>query len=59
MQLSHLGVVSHDDISKQKGVCKKCSSVCDCHHRGDYLFAALWNVHSLVECVSDARIFSS
>ena len=35
--------------------CKKRSGVYDHYHCGDYLFAASRNVHSLVECVGDAR----
>ena len=36
--------------------CKKHCNVYDHRHCGNYLFAASWNVHSLVECVGDARI---
>ena len=55
MQLSHLDIVSHDDISKQKGVCKKCSSVCDVTtveticllHYG--MFILWWSVSVMLE----------
>ena len=56
MQSPHLGVASHDGTSKHKRVYKKCSGVNDHCHCGNYLFAASWIVHSLVEYVCDARI---
>ena len=56
MQSPHVRVVSNDGISKHKGVCKKRLGVCDHRHCGSHLFAASWNVCSLVECVGDARI---
>ena len=56
MQSPHLGVASHDGISKHKRVCKKHHGDYDCYHCGNYLFAASWNVRSLMEFVDDARI---
>ena len=53
--LTHLGVVSHGGIFQQKRVCKK-GGVFDLRHCRESLFVASWNVHSLVECVGDARI---
>ena len=45
-------------LSTRKRVCKKHHSVYDSHHCENYLFAASWKAHSLVECVDDARICS-
>ena len=35
---------------------QECKGTYDLHHCRDCLFAASWNVCSLVECVGDARI---
>ena len=47
---------SHDGISQHKSVCKKYSGVCGFLHSRDSLFAATWSIHSLVECVGNAKI---
>lgn len=57
LQSLHLGIASCDGISYHMQVCKKHNGVCDFHHSGNYLFAEMWNIYSLVECVDDARIF--
>ena len=43
-------------FSTREYVCEQCSGGYHLRCCGDFLHAATWNVHSLVECVKNARI---